>query len=378
MQDSGVWRSGLDRERFRVRAQAQAATSAKQRTKDSSEVRRSRDRSLSLDVLRVLAALWVVMFHWGGGSIGANHIPTITRLGYMGVDVFFMLSGAVIIHTALYRSWSDFAKRRFLRLYPVYFIVTSITMAWVLVKGQRDFDPSLILQPTGLEMWLGYPAIVSVAWTLHYEVNFYILVGLFVLLMKRLDEEMARRGVQVFLVVLLITAQVDNTLVRILTLHPYGALFAFGAIAGLTTSVDMVKRNLPTILFAGFLAYPVVVDRVSQKLGDPISQGIWAVGILCVCTVFLFWDILRKSRTNAWPRVRTVVMTLSLMTYPVYLIHHEFGVRFINFLIPRGFEPVPAYVCAGVVLLLISWLSVRFYEPRARSGIRRLFAWKRT
>ncbi len=302
-------------------------------------------------------------------------MPPFAHLGYLGVDLFFMLSGAVIIHTALGRSWSDFAQRRFLRLFPVYFLATTAMLAWILLKGQRAFDPMLLIEPSGLNLWTGSTPIVTVAWTLRYEANFYILVAILILVRKRLDERAAMRAVQGFLLVSLIAIWIDNPLLHALTLGRFGPLFALGAAFGLAANARELRAALPTVIVAAVLSYRTLVDRVAEVEHGHVNQAAWAAGVLVFAAVFLAWDRIIVRRSETAPRVRAVVTTLSLMTYPIYLLHLEFGLRLLNYFATRGVPPLASYAVAGAVLLAVSWLLVRFVEPAARRGIRRVFGW---
>jgi peptidoglycan/LPS O-acetylase OafA/YrhL len=257
----------------------------------------------------------------------------------------------------------------------MFFAATTAMILWVLVKGQRDFDPTLVTEPSGVNLWSGATPVVVVAWTLFYEVNFYILVGVLILLRKRLDEKAARGGIQVFLVGCLFAPLVNEPVLNVVTLQPFGPLFALGAVTGISVSAGGLRRNLPTILLAGFLSYPVILDRVAPTIGDPIPQTLWTLGLLAVAGVFLLWDKFVKAKPGARPHIASVITTLSLMTYPVYLIHQEFGVRLVNFVIIRGADPGLSYFISGVCLLLVTWAGVKFFEPWARAQLRRLFAW---
>ncbi len=337
--------------------------------------RPTRPRSLALDLMRILAALWVVVVHWGKGVEGAGDVPTVVSLGILGVDVFFILSGAVVIHTALNRSWSDFARRRFLRVFPVYLLATLAMIVWGVVKGQAAFEPSDLNQLSGLALWTGPAPIISVAWTLFYEVSFYILVALLILVRGRLDEKAAMRGVQAFLVLSLIAAMYSEPLLDFLTLAPYGPYFALGAAVGICSTAADVRRSLPTILVAAFLSYGVLADRIAVFVPSPGSTAVWALGVLSLALVFLVWDRVFHKQSRVGVRVRESIVVLSLMTYPIYLLHQDFGVRLVNVFAVRGVAHSVAFAVSGAVLLAVTWAVVRFFEPLARAVIRRMFAW---
>ena len=309
-------------------------------------------RSVALDVLRILAATWVVMYHWGGGIPDAPGAAAYSRYGYLGVQVFFVLSGAVIIHTALGRNWVDFARRRFLRLLPAYVFAVVAAIGMNAVINHGTYTPSILIQPSGLNLWLEYPSAIGVAWTLLFEVNFYILVGVLILRSGRLAPDTARRAVMAYLVVTLVLFRVDSTFLDVVLLRPYGPLFALGAIVGLSGDRSELRRNLPVILLGAYQTFDVLLRQVVYA-GDSVGgRETWALGILVVTLGFLMWDSL-TSRGRAKPsRWRNVVATLSLMTYPVYLLHADYGIRAIDYLRAHGWADTYAFAFAAVTLLV--------------------------
>ena len=81
-----------------------------------------------IDALRVLALGSVICFHYFFSGISRGSLTSveksrifgIAQYGYLGVELFFMISGFVILYSTQNRSALDFAKRRFWRLYPMY------------------------------------------------------------------------------------------------------------------------------------------------------------------------------------------------------------------------------------------------------------------
>ncbi|WP_159755690.1 acyltransferase family protein [Sphingomonas sp. 8AM] len=148
-----------------------------------------------LQVLRGLAALWVVLFHvWTLQSIRTLYtaMPSPWREvvfddGRGGVAVFFVLSGFVIAHSLWgkqvdARYAGTFAIRRSLRLDPAYWL--SIPLAWgataavAMAHGAPLPWPSpatVIAHLLYLQELLGLPDIQIVYWTLTYEVQFYLV-----------------------------------------------------------------------------------------------------------------------------------------------------------------------------------------------------------
>src|SRR5690606_9451917 len=89
-----------------------------------------RERLSELDLLRFLAALAVVLYHFTGfGGAGAwpepagdvfPEVAALTRFGYLGVDLFFVISGFVILMSAWGRGPGEFGISRLVRLMPAY------------------------------------------------------------------------------------------------------------------------------------------------------------------------------------------------------------------------------------------------------------------
>ena len=131
---------------------------------------------LSLQYLRGLAAIAVVAMHTGW---------TRTSLGAAGVDVFFVISGFVMVMAGGrgQTPWA-FLRARALRIVPLYWVVT---LATILVTGLDDVPRIL----TSFAFWphLGfdggdYPVVIQ-GWTLNYEAFFYVAFGASLFLAER-------------------------------------------------------------------------------------------------------------------------------------------------------------------------------------------------
>ena len=140
----------------------------------------------SLQILRFIAATSVVYFH----------IDFDPRFGYFGIDIFFVISGFVIALIVTNKeSASHFAISRITRIVPIYWLLTTILLIGICVLPQyfanatiahanfQNYIKSLFFIPyfgaNGM-----YP-LLSVGWTLNYEMFFYICVWLSLLITKR-------------------------------------------------------------------------------------------------------------------------------------------------------------------------------------------------
>lgn len=154
-------------------------------TPSSSPVAATPLRYERVQVLRFFAALGVVLYH--ASTYVQSHRPNVASpfvrfFDYhfsWGVQLFFVISGFIIAHTVERMSVAEFARRRFLRIYPAYWIAVLLVLSTkLLIWG---WDPSTRIGEVGLALTLlpvgQIPYPLAVEWTLVYEVFFYIMVG---------------------------------------------------------------------------------------------------------------------------------------------------------------------------------------------------------
>jgi len=137
---------------------------------------------LSIQVLRFIAALSVVIFHAHlllsrklPGHV-PNRVDHAFAVGASGVHIFFVISGFVMVYT----SWRSrltpggFLKRRLIRIYPIYWLVgTLYLVAHLLLEHPYDLR---FAELAGAALLLpGYsPLVIGPGWTLSYEMWFYL------------------------------------------------------------------------------------------------------------------------------------------------------------------------------------------------------------
>lgn len=154
---------------------------------------------VSIQLLRAMAAIGVTTFHVQQdlqryfGLIGS--LPRLV-VGAAGVDVFFVISGFVMAWTqfdayAKPGAASDFMARRVIRIVPLYWMVTALYLAIMQVLpglgsnySPTDIARSLFFIPTVRPDSPDVQPIVGQGWSLNYEMLFYILFAL-ALLLKR-------------------------------------------------------------------------------------------------------------------------------------------------------------------------------------------------
>lgn len=138
-------------------------------------------RLLSLDSLRGVAAVSVMMYHYTSRYqrlFGFENMPPMeVWYGRLGVNLFFMISGFVIFMT-LERTLTatDFIISRFARLYPVFWVAVIFTysIVWIFSMTDRQVNIiALVANFTMMPMLFRQPYIDGVYWTLQNELFFY-------------------------------------------------------------------------------------------------------------------------------------------------------------------------------------------------------------
>jgi peptidoglycan/LPS O-acetylase OafA/YrhL len=145
-----------------------------------------RDRLYEIDLLRITAALAVVSYHYTFSghaghliSIAFPALSTVTRYGYLGVDLFFTISGFVVLLSAWGRRPHEFVISRIVRLYPAYWVAVTITAIISITLSRGLFKVTPLQYVANLTMFNSLPNIANVDvvyWTLWAEIRFYLLV----------------------------------------------------------------------------------------------------------------------------------------------------------------------------------------------------------
>jgi len=155
------------------------------------------DRFENINLLRAFAATAVVVYHvieYANWSSFPTDGPLLTfSIGWIGVDLFFVISGFVITRSALALWLQDPAAfagrywaRRAARIVPLYLLTCAL---WVVLfkRDWFDHDTTRLLWQIASHMtfthsfWpVTYSSIDGVNWTLALEMQFYLVVAMFV------------------------------------------------------------------------------------------------------------------------------------------------------------------------------------------------------
>ena len=144
----------------------------------------------SIQALRGIAAFLVLLMHCEAVFVlrfGSFPFGRMFDGGEMGVDIFFVISGFVLYHAhnedfGRPEKLTRYIRRRFWRIFPVYWIVsiavliTKLSTGWHFPLTGFEIVSSLLLLPTQVYAL----NILEVAWTLRFEILFYLLLGILI------------------------------------------------------------------------------------------------------------------------------------------------------------------------------------------------------
>jgi peptidoglycan/LPS O-acetylase OafA/YrhL len=326
---------------------------------------KSSPRFYELDLIRFLAALLVVLYHYtyrgyvagDQGPIAFTGLGHFTRYGYLGVQLFFLISGYVVLLSAQGKSVGQFVVARAARLYPAFWVACTITFIVVRGWGQgaalahpflRLGAVQYICNLTMLSGFLTTDYIDGVYWTLTIELIFYFLISLLLAyrLLRHLDLFISVWLGYVVLFGLRVAA--PHTLLSALFFPDYAPYFAAGMLFYLIQLPKGRTWRRYTLLVAAYLlAVRAGVLQISDS-GPAFQAAISARVVIGVITCFFGGFYLVATRRLALPQ-QAWLAQLGALTYPLYLLHNSVG-----FVLFYHFSPyINKYLLLGGLLALM-------------------------
>ena len=297
---------------------------------------RNSQKITSLEACRGISAVLVVLYHAGGAFaaekyFGRDEFLNLFVFGSAGVQFFFVLSGFLIFyrhreHIGRPEQLASYAWKRFSRIYPIYWIVFLLVLAvFFVVPEWRNYVPepyilakslALIPQDPLIVGGTGAPVII-VAWSLQYEVAFYLLFAAFILSL--------RFGAFVVAVLTIWLLASHYSWVWPFPFDfmrwPYCANFLLGAIAA---QLFQFKRiYFPRVVFvSGMVLFALIVANevflwVATGIEGRSNSHIVGYGVAAALIVVALAE-LETTQSVKSPRI---LNSLGQSSYALYLLH---------------------------------------------------------
>jgi len=312
-------------------------------------------RWASIEYARGIAALSVAFFHFTNGSSWFHDgiLKSVGHYGYLGVMVFFVISGFVI-PLSLYRldfDWrrdsADFLLRRIVRLEPPYLLscllvvvldkLSSLAPAF---RGDVSHDMYyLIWHPLYLVPWVNASWLNPVYWSLAIEFQFYFFALIIAPIFLTKYASLAR-GVLALTLMASFVPSSGNLL------FPYLPLFVMG--------------------FVGFLGF--------RRLFSRVEQAAWLTGAFLCCinstdlSAAVGGLIGLALIMLPWPGGIKILTFFGGISYSLYLLHVPIGSRVTNLSMRISSDPslqTAAFVLAMVLSILAAYIFSRVVERRS-------------
>lgn len=326
-----------------------------------------------VQALRALAALAIVLLHVfneAGAYVGHQGVSPYGWTSLIpfgaGVDLFFVISGFVMAWTC-WNEWGQpgavarFARKRLLRIVPLYWLLTLATVAIALShpdrvsEGLRD-GWSYVVASLAFLPWTradgSIQPLLRVGWTLNYEMEFYVLLGLSVLV-RRTVALPCLLAVLVSLTLLHETPTAASTALDYWT-NPVILEFGLGLLVGIAARLRWR---------GGWVAWLAALAAVVlASIAPPNTSHTLDVGIPAALIVFAALSI---ERLPAW------LVLLGDASYALYLVH-PFPMRAVDLAFQRLGLPIPFYIVAATALSIATAICLHLWveRPILRLGAR--------
>lgn len=272
----------------------------------------------NLQILRAFAALNVVLFHII--AIAAEQgfaIPSLEFLrgwGANGVDIFFVLSGFIMVYIAEMRPRKplSFLHSRAIRIVPIYWILTLVGVAAILLSGDFRGDPvssePILASFLFLTRWTTMEMpVLYVGWTLEWEMLFYLIFGACLLFKNKTAQFTLPLVILAALVVFggqdpiilefgfgMIIAKLS----KLKAIQKSAGLIAFTGAFMLVANI-WVKPDIPQAVLWGIPSALLVLGLATTKqckfpLGEHLGDASYSIYLIQVFTIPVFYKIAEK------------------------------------------------------------------------------------
>ncbi len=315
--------------------------------------------------LRGFAALAVAVFHCYDSTPVADHVSAtmpsladhVVRRGFLGVDLFFVISGFVISLTlfgrlATFGEFGRFFLRRQLRLDPPYWTAIALSVGSALVVNHlRPLTgapvPSLgeiVAHLFYLQDFLGIKDIVGVFWTLCMEVQFYLFFGAAILLFQRSSISGRTFGWAMLPLYLLSIACFWDLVPSLRGLFlPRWFEFFTGVVLFLSWRKQMTRTQL--LVYQGALLLMVLIN-------PPTDNGMaWLTTTTVLVISIVFAIAAQTGGIKTWFDT-PVLRYFGNISYSLYLMHAVVGIRLLKLVVRPGDSALQAWTLYAVGLLL--------------------------
>ncbi len=334
------------------------------------------NRNFGLDLVRATAILLVLIAHVGFSKFG------FVRPGYLGVEIFFVLSG-FLIGQILIRNFADgapvkvildFWSRRWFRTLPLYYLI--IILKFVLLD--HSLGPRIIVYFFFLQNNFVGIDFMPVSWSLVLEEWFYLLLP--ILLFVFFQNGITAKRFLIFILLFILAENIFRLVWVQYANRPWGGIvgnFPFrldSLMAGvLLAAVKIFYGNIynklksTSFFIVSFLLFVVVLYLFGRVEAIPglKDELLWTRTIwfsMLSITIGMMFPFVEAIAVSEQSILKKIITQISLLTYAVYLLHMEI----INLVITEQKKYSLLWdVQVGLAIVttfILAYIVYRFYE----------------
>ena len=325
----------------------------------------------NIQMLRALAAITVVMHHAYphyqamGGDI--TWIIAISQWGFIGVDIFFVISGFIMAYTTFGKERTaenakTFFKHRLFRIYLGYWPFFLIMLLAIFVTNPQKIETLDIVGSFFLSNTDMFKLVLPVSWSLSYELYFYLLF-LFTFLFSVRQLYVLIPLFMAGILFLVLFAFYDPRIPKSFFYSPFLLEFFAGVVLYMYRTYLMRLWLLPiALIFAGVAYAYGIHDALKNGLYRVLSFGVGAFMVVLSALILEHYQLFRAGK---W------METLGNASYTLYLSHllilqffYFSGLRAM-FTVENSFLPLLGFL----FILLVSILFSLFYYQKVEKPV---------
>lgn len=277
----------------------------------------------TLEACRGLAAVLVVLYHASGSMFEVYFgYPAVGwfRFGHAGVDFFFVLSGFIILYVhaddrGRPERLRNYACRRAVRIYPIYWAVTVAMIAASFVVASIAALPAMAPDRLFLSFLLlpqsGYP-LVSVAWSLQHEMLFYVLFGIMIL-----NRNLGRAifAIWAAIIACCIFVEPQTTLLQFVG-RDFNILFFVGMAAAMAVRTRSIPWPRMMVVIGAVIFFTGgVLENGGLDLKELLGRVVYGTG-----AALMVMGLVECERSAGW-KVPSWFLWIGAASYSIYLVH---------------------------------------------------------
>lgn len=358
---------------------------------------------LVLDVLRGIAAIFVMQFHFLETTMGYDRNSFFNH-SYLAVDFFFMLSGFVIAYSYDGRwknmnAWT-FMKRRIIRLQPMIIFgmvvgallffasesfifpkVAETSVATLLKVMLMSFFLIPLTPANDLRGWGDMFPLNPASWSLMFEYMAYVL---YAVILRRLSTKIICVLTVLFAIFLVYMAVYHGTLERGFSFNDHGFITGMARLLfPFTMGALMLRLLKPKRIKGAFVACVVLLVGVMSvpRLGTAenlLNNSIYdSVAVILVFPLIIYLGASSVVKSKLWNKVSVFLGDIS---YPLYMVHHPFVFVFAAWVANNKLQfmdvrPQVFGVMLGVIVF--AYMVHRSYDTPVRKWLFKVWKTKR-